>query len=193
MNLTRLITLGALCVVVSSLTADDKKPDMQAAMQAMTKHATPGDAHKVLEKFVGKGPYTGKWGMPGGPSVEMHGNAETKLMMGGRFLAETVKGDDPQMPFEGEARWGYDNHTKKYWATWLDSMTTSLSQMEGTWDAAKKTMTWTGDMYEAGENKNMKMKQVDTVKPDGTIYKVFYRVEDGKETKVMEITYSRTK
>ncbi|MFL5328642.1 MAG: DUF1579 family protein [Gemmataceae bacterium] len=192
MKIVRMVSFAALIVAVGTLVADDKKYDMQAAMTAMMQHGTPGDAHKVFESYAGKWTYTGKWYMPDGKAMEMAGTADSKIDMDGRFYSEHVKGNDPKMPFEGKGWWGYDNAKKKYWFCWIDSMTTSLGQGEGTWDKANNTMTWTSEMYDPYEKKNCKMKEVQVVKAD-TIDRTFYRVEGGKDRKEMELHCTRAK
>jgi hypothetical protein len=193
MNIIRVFSFAALVVAIGAVTADDKKFDMQAAVQAMLQHGTPGDAHKVLNGYAGKWNYSGKWYAPDGvTSMDMKGTAESNVVMDGRFYTESIKSTDPQMPFEGKLWVGHDNHTKKYWFCWIDSSTTSLSQGSGTWDAASHTMTWVGEMFDPYEKKNYKSKEVQVVKPD-SIDKTFYRIDGSKETKEMELHYTRAK
>jgi hypothetical protein len=194
----RFVTLAVvLCVVAGSTTAQEKKgapPDMQKMMEMMSKHATPGEAHKVFDYYVGNWTYTGKlWMDPSAPAMDMAGKSEGKTVLGGRFYTEHAVSSDPAMPFEGMACWGYDNHTKKYFFAWIDSMTTSLTTGEGTYDAAKKTMTWTSEGYDPMKGKNIKMKEISVVGSDGNITKTFYSLEGGKEIKSMELRLKRAK
>ncbi len=43
--------------------------------------------------------------------------------------------------FQGHGVYGWDPAKQKYVGTWVDPMRTFLSPMEGTWDAATKTMS----------------------------------------------------
>jgi hypothetical protein len=63
---------------------------------------------------------------------------------------------------------GYDTFKKKYTGVWVDNFGTSLYQMEGTYDAGKKTMTveMTGPDPMSGEN--MTMKTVTTYLDENT-------------------------
>ena len=191
----RLLTLTAVLVlIVGNLSGDDKKggpPDMEGMM----KHATPGDAHKVFEHFAGKWEYKLKmWMDPSAPPVEMAGTADSKLLMDGRFFSDHVKSaEGSPMPFEGRGWQGYDNHKKKYWYSWIDSMTTSLTIGEGAWDPKAKTMTWMSEGFNPMVGANVKMKEIAKVNADGTIHKTFFKFEGGKETKEMEISLTKAK
>lgn len=184
----------ALLLVAGSLSGDDKKKKGEPDMEGMMKHATPGDPHKVFEQFAGKWTYKLKYWMdPAGEPMEMAGTSESKIMMDGRFFGEHTKSSDNNMPFEGRAWQGYCNHKKKYWFSWIDSMTTSLTTGEGTWDPATKTMTWLSEGFDSMAGGNVKMKEVSKVRADGTIHKTFYKLEGGKEVKTMEIEYAKAK
>ncbi len=193
--LGRLLTLtAAVLLLVGNLSGDDKKKNAEPDMEGMMKHATPGDAHKVFDHFVGKWTYKMKfWMDPKGEPMEMAGTSEGKLLMDGRFYSEHVKSAEGGMPFEGKAWQGYCNHKKKYWYSWIDSMTTSLTTGEGTWDAKTKTLTWNSDMFNAMTGSMEKSKEVTTVNADGTIMKTFYKLEGGKEIKTMELKLTKAK
>jgi hypothetical protein len=200
--LRRLALVSCLCVALPAFADDkDKKggapPQMSkeeaAAMEAMMKHGTPGDPHKVFERLAGKWEYVGKWWMsPDKPPMEMHGTSEGKVIMDGRFYTESVKGTDPQFPFEGKGWWGYDNHKKKYVYAWIDSMTTSIATGEGEYDAKSNTLTWHAQMFDPAKGKEVTSKEVTQFKGD-TIVRSFYYVEGGKDVKAMELTIKRAK
>jgi hypothetical protein len=192
----RLLTLtAALILIVGNLAGDDKKKDGPPDMEAMMKHAAPGDAHKVFELFVGKWDYKLKYWMdPQSDPMEMAGTSDSKVIMEGRFFTDHTKSaEGSPMPFEGRGWQGYDNRTKKYWYSWIDSMTTSLTTGEGKWDAQTKTMTWTSDAYDASLGGVVKMKEVATANADGTVMKTFYRVDGGKDLKTMELKLTKAK
>jgi len=156
------------------------------------KHGTPGEAHKVFEHFAGNWKYTLKYWMdPSAPPMEMNGTSEGKLMMDGRFFSDHAKNADAGMPFEGRGWQGYCNKKKKYWFCWIDSMTTSLTTGEGTWDPKAKTMTWLSETYDPMMNAMVKMKEIAKVNSDGSIHKTFFRVEGGKDIKNMELNLTK--
>lgn len=118
-------------------------------MQKMMAAATPGEFHKKLEAFTGKWNYTMKmWPAPDQTPEESSGTAEFKPMMDGRFMQQTITGTMDMgggpMPFHGFGLTGYDNVTKKYWNTWVDSMGTGAMTSTGTVDATGKTFSYNG-------------------------------------------------
>ncbi|MBX7105477.1 MAG: DUF1579 domain-containing protein [Gemmataceae bacterium] len=195
MSVRILAAVAGLAVLLGYVAADDKKkagePDMQAMMAAMMKHATPGEHHKVYEQMVGKWTYTGKATM-GNETAELTGKSERKLLMDGRFMHDHVVGD-ATMPFEGIGISGYDNHTKKYFYVWFDSMSTSMMRGEGDYDSRTKTLTMNAEGYEAAAGAVIKMKDVLTMKSADEIEHTFYKLVNGKEVKTMELHYKRAK
>jgi hypothetical protein len=200
----RMLALTAVLGLVAGLgLAQDRKgdkkaggpPDMEKAMAAMAKHAAPGEAHAAYKPLVGKWTYVGKmWMDPTDPNpgMTMEGKSEIQMIMDGRFCMNHVKGDPP-MPFEGRGCYGYDNASKKYWYAWIDSMTTSLTRAEGTYDARTKTFTFTSEGFDPMEGKVVKGKDTMHIKSNDEIIHTFFKMMDGKEVKMMELTCKRAK
>ena len=69
---------------------------------------------------------------------------EENRMLGGMWLVGHFKGEIMGAPFEGSGQFGWNEKTKKYVSSWVDSMSPNPMSMEGTWDEATKTMTMTG-------------------------------------------------
>ena len=194
MKAVRFAAFAALCMVVTSISADDKKMDMQAMQAEMMKHAMPGEAHKVFETFAGKWDYTGKmWMDPKAEPQAMKGKCECEIIMDGRFMVDNMHSTDAAMPFEGKGIWGFDNHKQKFVYSWIDSWSTSIMNGEGAWDKSKNTMSAVGECYCPVMKGNMKMRDVTVVKPNGTIHREFFSNMGGGEMKMMEIDYTRAK
>src|SRR6516165_10690511 len=100
----------------------------------------PGPEHEVLKKMLGTWDVTMKGG-----GMESKGTATYKEDLGGLWLHGAIESEIGGMKFSGRGYDTYDATKKKYIGVWMDSMTTSPMVMEGTWDAAKKTMTMVGD------------------------------------------------
>ena len=118
------------------------KMDMQAMMDVYKKLGTPGAPHKLLASMAGS--WTTKiesWCEPNKPPMESTDNCEQKTVLGGRFLQQEFIGEMMGSPFTGIGVIGYDNHTKKYVSTWMDSMGTAILFFEGTASADGKTIT----------------------------------------------------
>ena len=164
-------------------------------IEAMMKAGTPGAPHKVLDAKVGKWITNAKFYAPGAPEpMAMEFKSESKWIMDGRFVQETVTGDFMGAPFIGTATWGYDNIKKKYISTWMDNMSTALMYAEGTYDAATKTFTFMGECPDAMMTKYVKCRSTDTMTDaDHGTAKSYMIGPDGKETMNFEMTYTRQK
>jgi hypothetical protein len=173
---------------------DKGQEKMQAMMAAYEKAATPGPEHKQLQRLAGKWNLALKsWHAPGAPPTESTGTAEGKMVLGDRFIQLSVTSDMMGKPFTGIGLTGYDNAKKKFVGTWMDSMGTGIARSEGTADADGKVMTsqMTGTDPLTGKESRMRIKE--TWEGDDKIVEEFYEKKGGKETKMMEITYTRAK
>ncbi|MFO0797970.1 MAG: DUF1579 family protein [Gemmataceae bacterium] len=101
--------------------------------------ALPGPELDVLKKMVGTWDTTMK--MEG---TESKGTCVYKMDVGGLWLASAFETDLGGMKFSGRGYDSYDPSKKKYVGLWIDSMMPSVMTMEGSYDAAKKTMTMVG-------------------------------------------------
>ncbi len=191
-------TLAGLCLVltVSVSIAKDKKPEKQMDPQAMMgvykKLATPGSPHKLLASMVGSwNTKTKSWMEPKKPPMESTGTCEQKMLLDGRFLQQECTGDMMGEPFTGIGVTGYDNHTKKYVTTWMDSMGTGIYFFEGTASADGKTITQKS-RYDDPVEGPMKWRAVTKIVDNNTeVFEMYGTGKNGKETKMMEITYTR--
>lgn len=149
----------------------------------------PGPEHKSLAMAVGR--WDAKVEMPGSPPAQ--GTSEMKMVLGGFFLEDHFRCDFGGMKFEGRGTTGYDPIKGKYVGTWVDSSGPSIMVSEGTFDAKTRTLTMVGDSYDQmGTKVKVRMltihKDADTV-----VFEMYHTGPDGKEGKVMNITYTRAK
>jgi hypothetical protein len=187
--------LQALGVPVKPVIEEKKQEgemDMQAMMEVYTKLGTPGAPHKLLASLAGS--WTAKvksWCGPNKSPMESTGNSEQKMILGGRFLQHEFSGEMMGSPFTGIGLAGYDNHTKKYVSTWMDSMGTAILFFEGTASADGKTITQEA-RYDDPIKGPMKWRSVTRIVDDNThVFEMYSTDKSGKEEKMMEITYSR--
>lgn len=190
MTLRRTLALGiglALFVGIHHLPAQDKKdtPDPSA----------PGPEHKVLERLTGT--YSAKvkaYFEPGKPPEESAGVMKRRMLMEGRYLQEEYDGKIGDESFSGMGLVGFDKIKKKYVVTWIDSMSTGFMSSEGTYDAAKKTLTYISEDIDPNTGKKTKGRDVLRMDSDDRQTFEMYRMDDaGKEFKVLEIVYTRKK
>jgi hypothetical protein len=198
------LAVGATLVLVlmaSAVSGADKKkapaspPDEKAMMEAMTKAATPGEAHKKLDVMVGTWDTNVKmWMDPSKPAEESSGTSENRWVLGNRYVQETYEGTFMGQPFSGIGYTGYDNITKKYTGTWMDSASTAMMNMAGKADAEGKVMTFTGTMNDPMTGKASKLTSKVTVADnDHHTMEMWGPDPSGKVYKMMEITYVRKK
>ena len=170
---------------------EEGKMDMREMMEVYKKLATPGAPHKLLAKMAGSWrAVTRVWMEPGQAPMESKGVSEQKMILGGRFLYQEFTGDMMGSEFNGVGFTGYDNHTKKYVSTWMDSMGTAVMYFEGKADAdGNITQKSTYDDPIRGP---MAWRSVTKLVGDDTIkFEMYSKAKRGKEEKMMEIIYTR--
>jgi hypothetical protein len=179
--------------------ADDKKPaemsaQEKAMMEAWVKYATPGEVHKKMAAAEGR--YSVKvtqWMAPGAPPAESEGTAEFKMILGGRYLTQTVSGTMMGQPFSGFGMSGYDNSTKRTQSAWADTFGTGLLLMSGA-PEADGSITETGTMQDFMTGKPVSMKARTSMPDvDHMRYEMWMTGPEGKMFKNLDIAYSRVK
>jgi hypothetical protein len=190
--------MAAAVLLVMPATAQDKKPDVQmtpeqmAEMELYMKAGAPGAVHKELAQAAGSYDLKVKsWHAPGAPPMEESGSATRKVILDGRVMVEELSSSMMGMPFKGQGMHGYDNVTGKHWSTWVDSMSTGLMVSEGTCDA-QGACTFTGT-YNDAVTKGPKTLRMTSrwSNPTTQVFEMYGPGPDGKEMKMMEITYNK--
>lgn len=165
------------------------------ALAAMQKLAGPSEKHKVLENLAGSWNVQSKMFLgPNKPPMESKGTNEAKLILGGRFLAEDYT--SPGMmgqPFAGHGLTGYDLSKQKFVNVWVDNTGSWVTTSEGSIDASNKVITLTGPMLDPQSGKNIPSKSVLRIESADKHTMEMFTVIDGKEAKMMELTYTRKK
>ena len=188
---------GVACAGESAYGPGEGESAKQAAMAAMQKAGSPGEAHKALEPFAGTWTYTAQWWT--GPDEQpqtMTGTTVNTLIYGGRFLKQEFKGSDTQdgqPPFEGLGFTGYDNLRQEYQTVWFDNMATGMMVGAGKFDDATKSLTDQGEFScPLTMETHRKFRSVFTVTdPTHTIYENYMSRPEGGEYKAMEIRYTK--
>ena len=198
-----LMALAAVLLVSPALAADEKAreakgqpemtPEMQAEMQAYMKAGTPGPEHKKMAEAVGE--YTlaiKSWHEPNGPAMESTGTAKRSTIFDGRVLVEEVDASMMEdMRFQGHGMMGFDNVSGKHWHTWLDSMSTGIMISEGTCDA-QGVCQFAGSWNDPIKKGPIKARMTSRwTSPTVQVFEMYAPGRDGKEMKMMEITYTK--
>jgi hypothetical protein len=167
-------------------------PEQQAMMEAYQKAGAPGAEHARLAKMEGSYDLTiTSWEAPGQPPVTEKGTATRKMMLDGRVMAESTQSTMHGQPFTGHGMQGYDNVSGKYWGTWNDSMSTGVMVSEGSCDA-DGACTFTGSWNDPiTKGKTVARMTTRWTNPTTEVFEMYAPGPDGKEMKMMEITYKK--
>jgi hypothetical protein len=167
-------------------------PEEQAMAAAWEKAARPGEQHAWLAAMAGKWQFEGSfWSVPGGEPTRSVGTAERTAILGGRVMREVVSSTFYGQPFEGLGHTGYDNVTGKYWSTWFDNMSTSLMSSVGTCQQGSCEFEGTNTDPLTGQAAPARMTS--THEADREVHAMYGPGPDGKQFKMMELTYTRQK
>ena len=193
----KLIALTSLCLVMSAsfAVAKEKKHkhmDQQEMMEVYKQLGTPGEPHKQLASLEGAWTTQAKeWMEPGKPPMESTGTADFKMLLDGHYLHQDYHGSMMGQPYNGMGVTGYDNLRKKYVSTWIASMDTGIFMMEGTASPDGKTITMKGQHAEPGGGLMTHRAVWKLVDANTQIFEMYGAEKGKKETKMLEITYTR--
>lgn len=154
-----------------------------------------GPEHKRLQEFVGTWNIEHKgWHEPGAEPVVSQGTEVVKPILDNRGIAFEVESKGPEGPFKGFGFMTWNMGEQKYQSVWLDIFsyhgpTTSW----GTFDEGTKT--WNFEMEFTGPDGGKMPARSVCESPSRNEKMMTYYVigEDGEETKMMEIRYTRAK
>jgi len=186
-----LICIFCLAAVVLPVSAEEYNP--AASATAWAGAATPGPVHELFAGHVGDWMIAAKsWMEPGADPIESTSESHAEMILGGRFLDESVTGTVMGTPFEGRGLTGYDNTTHVATSIWIDSMGTVMVVMSGLYEKPGEPMELFGDMVDPGSGQVIKVRTVTTFSGDDAHRMDYYMtVTGGEETKAMELIYTR--
>lgn len=168
-------------------------PEEAKMMEAYQKAGTPGPQHAALAKAAGTYDLSIKsWMSPKAPPTMDTGTATRTMALDGRVLTEDVQAKMQGQPFNGHGMQGYDNVTGRYWSTWNDNMSTGIMVSDGACDDQGNCTfkgSWNDPMKKGGKvNARMTTKWTS---PTVQVFEMYAPGQDGKEAKMMEITYTK--
>lgn len=173
--------------------SDTSSPGHDA--ETMAKVAGISEEHKRFEPFAGVFQTEVKlWMGPGDPQVST-GVMTNTLDLGGRFLAQSYKGDPMQGPFpafEGRGFWGFNATTGKYEGFWIDNASTCFQIETGDVDETGRVWTMVGEMIDPSTGKPIQKRSVITLQDqDHHHMEMYFASPEGGEYRTMEIRYQR--
>ena len=183
----RFLTAAASLLLATLVPAQNKGTDKAPAAAPSMPTPKPGPEHEQLAKAEG----TWDVAVERQGMAPSKGTAEMKMSLNGFWLTEKFTCDMGTMAFEGHNVTGYDPLKKKYVSTWVDNMGPNMIVTEGVFDPKTRTLTMVGDGVDMAGNK-VKMRNLTIHKDANTVlFEMYHTGADGKEAKVMTITYTR--
>ena len=179
-----LAALGCTCLISAGAFALEPQ-DEELAMPG------PEPEHAYLMESVGTWDCTMKmWEGPGEPT--MGTGTEVNRSIGGLHVVSDFKSEVMGMPFEGHGITSWDPRKQKYISIWVDSFEPTPAILEGTYDEATKTMTFSGEGQMMGET--MRMREVITAPDaDHRVFKMYITPPGAAEMLSMQFEYTRRK
>jgi len=186
------LSLLAALPVLAQDAPPKMSPEEAAMMQAYQEAGMPGAPHAALAEMVGTYDLSIRsWHSPDAPPTVEAGTATRSMVLGGRVMVEDVQSQMHGQPFTGHGMHGYDNVSGKHWSTWNDSMSTGVMVSLGDCSddgACTFTGSWNDPVTKGKIDARMTTKWTS---PDVQLFEMFAPGPDGKEARMMEITYSR--
>lgn len=169
--------------------------DEKAAMEAWQKAMTPGEGQKKLAPLVGTFETTVRtWMDPADPPEDTAGTSVSTWVLGDRYVQTKFEGIFMGETFSGIGLMGFDNVSKKYLSTWVDTAGTGMMWSTGTLDASGKVLTFKAMVNDPATGKPTPADQKITIgDSDHHTFEMWGRGRDGKTAKIMEIQYTRKK
>lgn len=191
-TLASALALAAALPVLAQDAPPQMSPEEAAMMQAYIEAGTPGAPHEALAEMAGTYDLSIRsWSAPGAAPDVATGTATRAMILEGRVMAEDMQSQMHGQPFTGHGMHGYDNVSGRHWSTWNDSMMTGLMVSEGTCDA-QGACTFTGSWNDPVTKGRITARMTTKwTSPTVEVFEMYAPGPDGKEMKMMEITYTR--
>lgn len=167
--------------------------DDKMMMDKMVQAGTPGAAHQKLEPLAGKfAVQSTMWTDPSKAPQESTGTAERTWIFDKRYLEERFQGDYAGHPFNGIGIYAYDNITRQYVSSWIDSMSTGLTISKG--ELSGDTFTYQGMMSDPMSGKETPFTMIyQLAGNDAHTVEMWGAGPDGEQVKWMEMVYTRVR
>ncbi len=146
--------------------------------KAWKEAGAPGEFHQKLRVFAGDWEGTVRCYDEGAQPTQSSTTMHATMGLGGRFLQLKVDGRMHDEPFDGSGVIGYNNLSKQYESSWIDSLSTGICHMTGTADSSGKVFTFTGEMI--------------AISADKASIEFYMTGPDGKENKTGDVTLSKS-
>ncbi len=188
--------LCSCATTTAPVTPAAKAPPSPAEMQAaFEKSSKVGPEHALLKQLVGTWKADVKWWIdPNGKAEVSTGKSVNTPALGGRFIREEYNGKMMGQPFQGIGFLGFDNVTKQYTSSWIDSMSTTMMTGTGSFDEATKSWSYASSFSCPLSNSKREVKSVTRlIDKNSHVFEMYDLTPEGTQFKTLEITYKRLK
>jgi hypothetical protein len=187
-----LVTSLFLILLLGNSFAQNEEMNSDEQMKIWMDYMTPGSMHEMMAKHVGEWKMVSKmWMDPNAEPIISEGTVNAEMILGGRYLKMVAKFPMMGMQTEGWSLEAYDNGKKEFINIWIDNMGTGVAISTGKFDDATKSIIYNGKMYDPLAGKDVEFKSVSKMVNDNEMVFEMFGNFDGKEVKMMEITYTR--
>ncbi len=168
--------------------------EAESLIDTFARYAMPSGHHKILDRMIGRWNLKVKYRMNAEtPVVESEGTCRRKWILGKRFVLEEFDGGYLALPFQGHALYGYDGFEGKYTSVWLDTMSTAVTTYLGECSEECKVITFTGLHGDPWTGSKRRSRGVTRFVDDNKhVVEIHEPDTDGREFKILEITYTRS-
>ena len=138
----RFRALGLVMLLLGSAAIASAQASDKAIAAALESSMTPGEGQKKLGFMVGTFDVKFRtWPSASSPAVEDTGVMVGNWVIDGRYVQLMLAGTVAGEPYKGIGYAGFDNTTKKYVPTFMDSGSTGMEWYTGEFDASGKKAT----------------------------------------------------
>ncbi|HEY2953714.1 MAG TPA: DUF1579 family protein [Candidatus Eisenbacteria bacterium] len=171
-------------------------PAPNPVAEEMSRYTAPGPHHRELEAFAGS--WTTRMLVRDGPDarpLEFAGSAEYRMILGGRFLQLESRMLVNGVENHGLGLYGYDAFKEKYSCYYIHDGETQALVGLGDRDSTGTAITFevAMDMPVTGERGKPIRAVLRRVSDHRHVFEMFEKYMDGREWKVLEITYDRAR
>jgi len=144
------LVLFSVCLTVSSSAEEMSDSLLQAKQMEYMQLGQPGPEHAFLKKLTGSWDmHISYWMSPNTEPMVLKSSGENKMILGGRFLELTSKGEFMGQTMETITMMGFDRRSKQYTSTGFDSQGTYSVSAAGEINKDKTSIRMHGADYDA--------------------------------------------
>ena len=157
------LRMCAIALGFAALSQPLSAADMtEHALQQWMASAAPVAQHVQLQQMAGRWRiHQRDWRSSQTPWNDATGIATWRPVLGGRFIEQELVTTLGGHPYHGLGLIGFDREAGKYVGAWMDDFGTSLLPLEGSWDAASRTLNLKGYVGpQADPHMQWSMKQI---------------------------------